>query len=466
METIADRLFHEKRPTQRGVHIWIGLDFGTATTECVVQIERPIPDSIAVLAFEGSSRNDAQVVFPSAMEIFDGVVLPSYKLKRKGKIIEMFKSDLVAEIRENNPAGPSLHRTDGHFCRSVRHLASVLALARRAIAGWLPSQEFDFHLNIGAPIGADRDNRDDAKIREVFHELAYRALELSAEWPEQPPTIQKSVELSNRSMQIKVPSVNNSRVTVVPEALAAVTSFLKSPSRVAAAFATIDVGGASTDISYFWYSTGEFDALSEPKAWYYSVRSERVGTNNLIHGLNASVDPGFRGPAHERLSNCSSLEAEIQPEYILKFKDALEQSYRNAFRDAYSLDGNLSSWVNQAQPRVAKWTLLLLGGGCGFRVVKDFLQFTPPSNSNAEEHGEVEMLRPPKELGVLLPVGKYLPLHIADGNDILTQCGHLVTVAHGLAFRSPDIPKYGMHDLVVLPPRQPDPEQPAHGNDG
>lgn len=465
MLTIADRLFTD-RPEKPAAHVWIGLDFGTATTECVIRIERSgDPDQIAALAFGGESRADAKVVLPSAMEIDGDTLLPAHMLSGRGVIIEMFKSLLISDIRTSGD-GVELRRADGPYCRSLRHLASVLAFARQSIASWMGSQKLEFHLNVGAPVGADRENHIDAQIRNVFHEIAYRAFELSSKWPMKPPTTQQSLELSATAMAIPVPSLADSYVTVVPEALAAVTSFLSLPSREAAAYATIDVGGGSTDLSFFWFQTGAHDELNERKAWYYSVRSESIGTNLLIDGLGPIPEDSRGIPAHERLRTLSDPRGHIQDENLKAFRDGLDRSYQLAFREAFEVHPALKFWVTGNHRSEAKWTLLLLGGGCGLKFVQDALRSTPPKNSNARHHSTCEFLSATERLRVLLPSGRALLNAATGGRDVLLRCGHLLTVAHGLAFRAPDIPKYESHEPVDPPQLQPRADQPDHGHDG
>lgn len=459
---IAGTLF-KKRTTAPDGYAWIGLDFGTATTECVVRIEVPgEPDKIAVLAFGGDSRLNAKIILPTAMELFDSTLLSSYQLTGQGQLIELIKTRLICEIDQNLDA-TVLRRQDGPFAWAVQHLASVLSVARSAIAHWMGSARLHYYLNIAAPIGADPDNPRDAKIGEVFREVAYRALCVSSEWPAQPPTLKEAHALFEKGMSIRVPPPNVSPVIAVPEALAAVTSFLHAPNRKAGNYATIDVGGGTTDISFFWFQTGQYDAAHEKKAWYYSVCSKPVGTNDLLAELEASADAPIGLTSHERLWSIWEDEVAVEPENRDGLLFGVDATYREAFREAFVLRPIHKDWCTDNK---ARWDLLLLGGGCGFHFVQEHIRSTPPNNSNIAAHRSVTVMGAPRHLDVLLPEGQILTQTAVGGwrspNDVLELSGHLATVAYGLSFRAPDIPKFGQ-EAPVEPPPPPMPWQPlAH----
>lgn len=388
---IGSSLF-KKRESRPDGFAWIGLDFGTATTECVIRIELPgEPDKVAVLAFDGRTRSDAKIILPTAMEILDDSILPSYLLTGRGHIVETVKTKLIAEIDEGSDAA-MLRRPCGPFSWTMLHLTSVLAVARSAISRWMGRHRLNFYLNIAAPVSADPDNPRDAKIREVFREVAYRALVLSSDWHTQPLTKSEALAVFKMGMGVPLPAIDASPVVSVPEALAGVTSFLHAPDRRAGNYTTIDVGGGTTDISFFWFQTGEQDLAHERKAWYYSVRTMPVGTNDLIAGLQATSDASNGRTAHERLRDLDNPSGHIHRENLDGFLFGLNTTYKEAFREAFRLRRIHKDWCLSNR---ARWTLLLLGGGCGFPFVQEHLKSTPPENSNIQKHGDVVMLRAP-----------------------------------------------------------------------
>lgn len=450
--SIAASLTRGRGPTPER-YAWIGLDFGTATTECVIRIESAgVPDEVAVLAFGGDRRTNAQVILPTALERVGGKLVPADQLRRRGEIVELLKTRLISEIDRGMSEG-QLRRPDGPFAYTLLHLASVLAIARSAASAWTGTRRLRYYLNIAAPVGADPANQRDARIREVFREVAYRALALSERWPQEPPTDRQAEELVAAGMAVRVPGVESSPVTTVPEALAAVTSFLHVPNRRAGNYATIDVGGGTTDISFFWFQTGQFDPAQEKKAWYYAVRNAPVGMSDLLARLKD--DPGNRTgkPAHERLRDCGDLREVLSPGDLDEFLLGLDSSYRETYCEAFATWPIHQDWSHDGR---ARWTTLLLGGGSGCPPVRDHLTHHPPTDVNIREHGKVECLAAPNHLPVLLPDGRILPSTgqgaWRPGTDVIRANGHLLTVAYGLAFRAPDIPKRGVQERVDPPP--------------
>ena len=457
------RSLFKKKDTKPDAHAWIGLDFGTATTECVIRIESAgVPDRVAVLAFDGRTRRDARVVLPSAMEVLDGSIFPADSLLGRGRIVETLKTKLIAEV-DSATEHAVLRRPDGPYAWILLHLASVLGVARSAITKSMGKRRVGYYLNIATPVGADPANPRDARLREVFREAAYRALALSAEWPVRRVTEAEAGELFRQGMAFDVPGVGDSPVVSVPEALAAVASFLNAPGRRAGNYATIDVGGGTTDTSFFWYSTGEHDAAHERKAWYYSARTDPVGTNDLIAGLRGPLVEPKGLTSHEHLWNLDDHVNRVRPRDLSAFIGGLNGSYRESFREAFSLRPVFSDWCREFR---ARWTLLLLGGGCGFPFVQTHLSATPPLNLNITGHGGVETLSAPGHLDIILPDGTVLPPVEPDywrpAEDVVRSTGHLLTVAHGLAFRTPDIPKFGLESRVDSPAAPPDWQPPPH----
>lgn len=460
--SIISSLF-KRRTVTPDAYAWIGLDFGTATTECVVRIEASgEEDRVAVMAFGGSSRSDAEVILPSAIQLYNDVVHPAYMLRGGGHIVEIIKTNLIAEIdRSVDPK--ELRRPDGPFAYAILHLASILHKTRFAIDKWFGGDRLRMYLNIAAPVGAELSISRNAQIRAVFHEIGYRALVLSSDWPSSPPTTDTARALVDIGLKVEVPSSEQSPVFPIPEALAAVTAFLHAPDRGAGNYATIDVGGGTTDISYFWFQTGHHSASREKKAWYYTIRTAPVGMNDLIARLKSrSVSPDAR-TAHEQLRDLQEPRGYIDDTDLDRFLSRVDSSYRDAFREAFTTRPVHSDWCMGGR---ARWTTLLLGGGSGCPFVREHLSNNPPKRMNIDRHGHVEMLVAPSHLDILLPTGKILtatdPRAWHGKRDVVRQNGHLLTVAYGLAFRAPDIPKYGVEESIEPPPPPKPWEPPPH----
>lgn len=442
---LNDRLFKRASQTIES-HVWIGLDFGTATTECVVRVEtRGEQDRIFALACAGDNRSTAQVVIPSAVEEHGVELLTGVHLRGRGHVYENLKLELIREVLEGKASG-ELRRLGGPFARSVLHVASVLSIARCATQSLFRDRKLAYYINIGAPLGPDASDPAHRRLQVVFQDLAHRASLLSETAPCRPLTKAEAQQLLQTVLNGRECDAATSPITVVPEALAAVTAFLHLPGRPAGNYATIDIGGGSTDFSFFWFQPADISSNGQAKAWYYAIRTELVGTHLLLDAL-ASLCSEHRGRTrHERLKFIPSLEPHRERPQVRDFLERVAHGYRRCFGTSFEVRQDFRDWCLHG---VARWELLLLGGGCADEVVQRDLRARTP-NAVIKGHPSVRFLKAPASLDVVLPDGVLLrPLR--GQTDVLQTDGHLVTVAYGLSHRAPDIPEYGKEE--PKPPR-------------
>lgn len=461
--SIASSLYKPEVSSSVDSCIWIGLDFGTATTECIVRVEtRGMPDEVLIVASSGLVRADSVVVIPSAVELDQGVMRTGIHLSGSGRLIDHFKLGLIDEIKARDPS-LDMYRADGPFAHALFHVASVIAMTRRAIEKHLSGRKLRYYLNIAAPIGADPDNPDHQRIRQVFHELAFRALELSDQVPCWPVPEHNIASLLQLSLSVQVPGFDLSPVFVVPEALAAVTAFLHAPNRTAGNYAAIDIGGGSTDISFFWFQTGQYAETGEKRAWYYTIRSEQVGMSNLLSELRESMQTLTGRTQHEKLCAIPSLSKHGHRDAVRKLLADVETAYKQAFKDCFQLRHNFADWCSDG---IGNWNLLLLGGGMSDNFIRDHLEDYPP-HELIKKHRQVDSLGAPLDLNLILPSGQILHYDPASLGrfevDMLRRNSHMLTVAFGLSFRAPDIPKVGK-EHAVAPPKPPPPWEPSAYN--
>lgn len=462
--SIGSRLFKtrtESESTPDG-HAWIGLDFGTATTECVIRIETPGDrNRLAVLGYQDGGGVLPVVVFPSAVEVDARAIHACYALRGSGELAELLKLDLIQSIETGFTHADILGSKA--FELATIHVACILSLARQAIRNWLPDKHLRIYLNIAAPIGADLEQPKNSKTRDVFTEMGYRGLLLSQTWKDGASSVARDEAHTafTRCMAQPLPTPELLPVFAVPESLAAVTSFLHSPNSRAGNYVTLDIGGGTTDISFFWYSTGKHSRSKRMKAWYYSIRTDRIGTTTLANLVRSqeSRDPGT---SHEFLwslvSDHTSAETRrhIGTSRVNSFLKTLHQSYGESFKEAFTVRPNMRDWCREFQ---AQWDLLLLGGGSAIPFIRDYLTEHPPNPSNIHRHSEVAALSAPEKLDILIPDGTLIGFKSKAGSPSskvpMRSNRHLLTVAHGLSFRAPDIPKYGIEDHVP-PPKPPE----------
>lgn len=434
-------------------HVWIGLDFGTATTECVLRVEtRGMSDSLYVFAVSGDSRSNAAVIIPSAVESNGTRICCGGAINGAGRVQDNLKLDIIAEVNAGADT-EKLFRPEGACTYTVMHLATILGMARKAIAKCLNGRRLSFYLNVAAPIGADGGNATDRRLAEVFHEIAYRALAASdqcASFTLDPRTYQA---LLRQTSALRIPDSGDSPVTVVPEALAAVTAFLQAPDREVGNYATVDIGGGSTDVSFFWFHQGRYDGTQQKEACYYSVRTAPVGMSQLATALQHSLAGCAGRTSHERLARSGEMAQHADHPAMIRLLSDITKTYKGAFGDAFALVPEFRRWL---QSDTSVWELLLLGGGCGDAYVQGQLDTHTPNNL-IKYHRNTRYLRAPANLNILLPNGRVLEDSDAArkvrGVGGLEPVSHLLTVAYGLGFRAPDIPRYDQHEYLA--PRKP-----------
>lgn len=442
--------------------VWLGVDFGTATTECVLRIEtRGEPDRVLILAASGQRRTDATVVIPSAIELDEELIRTGVNLSGHGQILDNLKLDLIHEI-DRELAQAELFRPEGPFAYAVAHVASVIALARRAIQQVVGNRSTGYYVNLAAPIGPDPEDQRHRKRKAVFHALAYKALQLSECCGEIPIRRDDFLRGYGQVINNPVPEPSKSPVYVVPEALAAVTAYLNAPNWNTGNYASIDIGGGSTDVSFFWFHNGHFAPVPELRAWYYSVQTASVGMSDLFEDLK-DVLVNHRGRTrHEQLCSLPALEPYRDREAVETLLAAVSKIYRAAFVESFTLRPNFADWV---QDMTSRWDLFLLGGGCSDTLLRDHCANHPPDNL-IDFHRTTTEGGCPLTLDIILPSGQILRQGDAATRrfdvDVLKVTGHMLTVAYGLSFRAPDIPKYGMEESVEPPDLPPPWEPPPH----
>lgn len=444
--------------------VWVGLDFGTATTEAVIQVEDRRSDSseILVMAWAGESREEAVLVLPSQIRrdlaggrAGAGTLIAEESLE--GVTIEM-KTRLLDAAPELAPDGigdSARCQENADFCDALVHVSMCLSAVKRAIRAYLGPASFRVHVQMAAPIEPARESDTDETavesrpVEAVFRELGFRALQASDlidGWELDAAQYEGVLE---RAFRGPVPAREQSPVTLIPEALAAVAAYLEDPDLECHRFATVDVGGSTTDVTFVWFQTAESQSEGEATCWYYSMRTFRVGTNELVAAVAESAGTEEGGPGHAGLAKMPTLTTGPARDRCEEIAAHIHRCYREAWKNAFEWTGSqMSRWYPRDRPRIAGWSLLLTGGGCDLDVVRESLESPPFAESYFDEHAEFRGLEAPGWLPILALSGQRLERPAARSRryrDPVSRAGALLTVAYGLSRRTPDLPR-GLRD--------------------
>ncbi len=461
----------DRRPATNGIRpptaqpvdysVWIGLDFGTATTKAVVQIEdrRKEETEFLVVSWAGERRPDSVVLLPSQIRRepdggFTGAGRIIETDDRSGVSVEL-KTRLLDAAPELAPDGicdTARCRKSGDFTDALMHLAMCLASIRKAVRAYLGHARFKTHVQCAAPLepggrtAIGQMSEESQPTAAVFRELGFRALcgsrlvngwQLSAE---------NAAAVIDAAFAEPMPTPDESPVTLIPEALAAVAAYLESPDVGAHLFATVDVGGSTTDVAFAWYQSPDVQREGEPICWYQAMTTTRVGTNELVDAVfGPDVEKGAF--SHEELARRPSLTMGDSASACRTVVAEIHDAYQQAWKQALTHQGEpLKFWIKD---RTTTWTLLLLGGGTDLDLVAEALALPPHAGSLVDAHQEVRSLRAPGQLKVLSRTGERLDVsRLTDParRDPVYRSGSMLVVAYGLSRRAPDFPGWELYE--------------------
>jgi hypothetical protein len=450
------------RETRPRLSVTIGLDFGTSTTKCVINLEGLDKGKDRFLAVAFPSKTDDAFVLcvptaigvPEDREVLilgeDADVLPEDRVIRSFKMAVPCIGNNWGDYRS-----PFMASTPGHFDiygRDVSasdlctlYLSVILQQVKRQVAMLLKDRyELNFYLNLAAPLSdlnpligsvdneGGRDAGRDRILEKEYLVIGQRALRLSnccfQPWPFKDAMDRLEME---RSKPILPHS--ESPAYVVPETHAAIAGFMNRPDTRSGKFMTLDVGAGSTDVSLFWLE--KYDSF--PKAWYYASGSLHQGMDALDR-LLANVTGQFEGRSAR-----ARREALQQEENGLKrhrsecagLLASIDKHRRTTFGSAYRMEKRPDHWGNRKEADIVS---LLIGGGARVDLVQDLN--LGPLWPNMIGGPAPKVLDLDVTKWVLDPLGgeRRLAEIAADGHR-----PYLLIIAEGLANKIVDIPPFG-----------------------
>lgn len=242
-------------PKRETRDIVIGLDFGTSFTKTVLQ-DPNLRKAFAV-PFDGLSHPENKYLLPSRLMLARHGHWDLAGWKSKG--IRGLKAPLMKTPGKCISLGAS-----GKLRTNALELAAAfLALVLRRARIWFLTQwkdayghsEIRWQLNLGIPAR----NYDEKRIKQAFLVAARASWWLSTQ--EGPVTFSLAKEAIKRALNADfLPGIHRDYINVVPEVVAEVAGYARSPFRRPGLHLIVDVGASTMDIATFRLDvqSGEF----------------------------------------------------------------------------------------------------------------------------------------------------------------------------------------------------------------
>jgi hypothetical protein len=460
-------------------HVTIGLDFGTSTTKCIVNLEgfESGKNKYLALSFPTEDSSNGTLCVPTAIGIEDDLLFFGLKATDipQESIISSFKMAIPCIDSEwssyESPFmiqdKPGFFQILGHELSAVDlsalYLATIIKQVKSRLSHYFrDNTNLQVYLNMAAPLdqliqyyemgenaseelkqkmsleNASRDTR----ISKHYLAMEQRTLRLSDQ-SQNPWLLQDALIALNEVKATGVLPLEKSPAYVVPEILAATTAYINRPRTRAGRFITFDVGAGTTDISVFWLEKHK----EVTKPWYYSCGSLHTGMDDIDRSLSEILTQIAGHSLRYKREHLEITTGGIR-NYIKSIKPVLSQIKRHKgkiFGLAYKKELKRTNWGTRNKAHV---TLIMLGGGCQTDVIKDFGRLEIWENVLGTP--SVETLQLDLAEKVLLPDCTETLLSSVPS---LSEQSYLLVVAEGLANRIVDIPEYGVtsHPLYVPP---------------
>jgi len=467
----------------KSITVTIGLDFGTSTTKCVVNLEGEDNgrDRFLAISFPQEGSEEGTLCVPTAIGVDNHTLLFGFDAEHlsEDKIIRSFKMAIPCMIEEWGGYKSSFMIIDkpGYF-DICGHKVSAIDLSTLYIAGIIRQikKQLSVHagggvgiqeayLNMAAPLdqlkkyyeaAAKATNQEkseillgniyrDTKLSEYYMQLGQWSLRLSNvshdRW-----NVEEALTSLDEVKKGGVVSFEDSPAYVLPETLAAISAYVNRPRTRQGRFISFDVGAGTTDVSVFWLQKQH----GSPKPSYYASGSLHIGMDDvdlsLLDILPQPIDCSLRErreSLEENEGNLIKYEDRWKPIF-----DKIEKHKNQVFGLAYNKERIPVHWGNGNHAEV---TLLMLGGGCKSSIIEKISQLSLWDNFIGTPLAEILGLNFTET--VILPNGTEA---ILSKIPLLLNQADLLVVAEGLAQRIINIPPYDFTTEPILPrPRLP-----------
>lgn len=459
--------------------VTIGLDFGTSTTKCVINLEGFERGKDKYLAFSfrfKGSPKEGTLCVPTAIGVTEDSLFFGFLAENlpQDNIIRSFKMAIPCidskwgsyESLFMLHNKPGYFQILGHEFSAVDLSALYLAVIIRQIKSRLSRYVGDninlqAYMNMAAPLdqliqyyemaetATEEVRREmslenaprDTRVSKRYMDLGQWCLRLSNR-SHNPWQLQDAlIALKEVKASVVVPR-EESPASVVPETLAATTAYINRPRTRSGRFITFDVGAGTTDITVFWLE--KHDGVIKP--WYYAAGSLHVGMDDIDRSLSEVLIQITGHSLRQKREHLEFTTGGIR-EYSQSFEPVLRQIQKHKdrmFGRAYQKETKRQIWGTRNKALV---TFLMLGGGCQSDVMKDFGRLSVWRNVLGAPSTETLNLDLAER--VLLPDCTETSLSDVPS---LSEQGNLLVVAEGLANKIVDIPDYGITSEPLFAP--------------
>jgi len=469
------RTFSKKKDHDKNVNIvanekkyvTLGLDFGTSTTKCIINIEEhgSRSDTYHAFCFDSPDSKYGSLTYPTSLVCFEGKLFFGYEADKfsEQQVIRSFKMAIPCKNSWGDyisslciPEKPGYFRIENVVLSSVDlstiYLSAVIAQVRSRLKMIIPDKKVEIYLNMACPLdqlhrdyelskdssekqAADIHNRyRDEYIEQSYKHMSRNALMLSL-YAHNPWDLNNAIEALNMVKNFSI-GKEEGRTCIVPETLAAISAYIQRPGVEYGRYITIDVGAGTTDIAVFWLQKNH--SKGEVKPFYYSSGSLHLGIDHFDRALQ-KVTASYEGISiRQRRESLIKIDGGLSGyiEYVQEYLNRMIEHRFRCFGRGYDKEKKLLLWGDSKE---AKLKMLLVGGGSRIDVVKRTLvnnQIWPAVLGYAEY--DVPDLEKCEK--ALLPNGNVVNLR----DEKVFNSTHILLLAEGLASRSIDIPEYGI----------------------
>jgi len=463
------------------ISVTIGLDFGTAATKCVINLEgaNSGKDKFLAISFPVDSSAEGSICVPTSIGVQDNFLSFGYAAE------ELREENIIRSVKMAIPCidaqwgsyespfmlrkKPGYFQVKGHTLSaldlSIMYLAVMIKQIKSQLSAYLigKAEVGEVYLNIAAPLDhlvayydnveyATKKDRNeillgnvdrDTRLSDIYTKLGQWSLRL-ADKSQNPWDIADALVLLNSIKQLGVRPLEKSPAYVIPEAHAAISSYINRPRTRQGRFISFDVGAGTTDVSVFWLQ--KKDGL--PKPSYYASGSLHSGMDDIDRYLSGLIPQVAGIPIRYRREQLEK-DNQILKEYHTQCKSVVRQigSHKSrVFGLAYHMERKLVNWGNKTQASVI---LLMIGGGSQSEFLRRLSQSALWENNLGSPRAEYLNLGHTDR--VILPNGEELVLSEIPNWSEQTK---LLVIAEGLAQKIIDIPDYEIvsEPLFVRPP--------------
>ena len=363
------------RRLSQTVRVQVGLDFGTSCTKVMYQRLGPVERVIRPMDF-GHGLEDCPAFALPSVAAFDrngelllgdvaarrlgggwGRGLTRFKMLTAGRHTPRFLDEpLDARFRAYVKLALGSERACPPEVLAATYLAFVMRRVRRYLEREFDSAELDVRYNTCVPV----DQRQNDAVYAVFQRMAAVAQKIEEKgrdddtaktWLERALEFWPQVCYDEHGAQ--------TRVFLVPEAVAATAGYLTSLARESGLHALVDIGAGTTDVSIFQVSLARRSGLT---TLWYAARSIPMGAGRIEEMVATALRTTAAGASVTTAQVLRALSGD--PDYraicgrLVKHElTRMWNGTTKAWSEAYGKEPQQSSWTR------TKVRVFLAGGG-------------------------------------------------------------------------------------------------------